>query len=82
MTKRSRTKGQTTTYKPPHGKLKNEQHNPTKTRGELRCSGMVSSFCSTSDTRRVTLVTNPMVNHELRQEWEVLTISGSYPGHL
>jgi hypothetical protein len=30
-----------------------------KTGGELRCSGRVSSSCSTSDTRHVNLVTNP-----------------------
>ena len=33
---------------------------PLNTGGELRCSGMVSSFCSTSGIRRVTLVTNPV----------------------
>jgi hypothetical protein len=32
---------------------------PLKTGGELRCTGRVSSSCSTSDTRRVNLVTNP-----------------------
>jgi hypothetical protein len=37
---------------------------PLKTGGELRCSGRVSSSCSTSGTRRVNLVTNPVVNHE------------------
>ena len=31
---------------------------PLKTGDELRCSGMVGSSCSTSGTRRVTLVTN------------------------
>ena len=30
---------------------------PLKTRDELRCSERVSSSCSTSDTRRVNLVT-------------------------
>ena len=30
-----------------------------KTGGELRCSGRVSSSCSTSGPRRVNLVTNP-----------------------
>ena len=35
--------------------------NPTKNRGgELRCSGRVSSSCSTSSICRVTLVTNPV----------------------
>jgi hypothetical protein len=37
---------------------------PLKTGGELRCSGRVSSFCSTSDTRRINLVTNPVISHE------------------
>ena len=32
--------------------------------GVLRCSGRVSSSLSTSGTRRVTLVTNPMISHE------------------
>jgi hypothetical protein len=32
---------------------------PLKTGDELRCSGRVSSSCSTSGTRRVNLVTNP-----------------------
>jgi hypothetical protein len=37
---------------------------PLKTGGELRCSGRVSSACSTSGTRRVNLVTNPVVRRE------------------
>jgi hypothetical protein len=37
---------------------------PLKTGGELRCSGRVSSYCSTSDTRPVKLVANPMIRHE------------------
>jgi len=37
---------------------------PLKTGVELRCSGRVSSFCSTSVTRRVNLVTNPVIRHE------------------
>ena len=35
-----------------------------KTGGERRCSGRVSSSCSTSGTRRVNLVTNPLISHE------------------
>jgi len=31
------------------------------TGGELRCSGRVGSACSTSDTCRVNLVTNPVI---------------------
>jgi hypothetical protein len=37
---------------------------PLKTNGELGCSGRVSSSYSTSDTRRLTLITNPVINHE------------------
>ena len=36
---------------------------PLKTGGEHRCSGRVSSFCSTSGTRRDNLVINP-ISHE------------------
>jgi len=35
---------------------------PRITRGKLMYSGRVNS--DTSDTRRVTLITNPMINHE------------------
>ena len=38
---------------------------PLKSRDELGCSGNVSSFCSTSGTRRVNLITNPMISHML-----------------
>jgi hypothetical protein len=37
--------------------------NPLKTGGELRCSGRVSISCSTSGTRCVNLITNPVINH-------------------
>ena len=37
---------------------------PLKPGGELRCSGRVSSSCSTSGTRRVNLVTNPVISRE------------------
>ena len=35
-----------------------------KTGGERRCSGRVSSSCSTSGPRRVNLVTYPLISHE------------------
>ena len=38
---------------------------PLKTGGELRCSGSVSSSCSTSGTRRVNLVTNPVIRQHM-----------------
>jgi len=37
---------------------------PLKTGGELRCSGRVNSSFSTSGTRRVNLVTNPVIGRE------------------
>ena len=37
---------------------------PLKSGGELRCSERVNSSCSPSGTRRVILVTNPMISHE------------------
>jgi hypothetical protein len=36
---------------------------PLKSGGELRCSGRVNSSCSNSDTRRVNIVTNPVIRH-------------------
>ena len=52
---------------------------PLKTGGELRCSGRVSSSCSTSGTRFVNLVTNPVISREGGKDQEVLTTSGTYP---
>ena len=37
---------------------------PLKTGGVLRCSERVSISCFTSGTRRVNLVTNPVISHE------------------
>jgi len=52
---------------------------PLETGGELRCSGRVSSSCSTSDTRRINLVTNPMTSHEWGKDRDVFTTSVTYP---
>ena len=53
---------------------------PLKTRGELGCSERVSSFCSTSGTRRVNLVTNmwQVMNEERTGKclWQVEHICG------
>ena len=43
------------------------------------CSGRVGSSFSISGTRRVNLVTDPMISHELGNDREVLTTSGTYP---
>ena len=46
-------------------KTKNQvTRTPLKIVGELTLSGRVSSSCSTSDTRRVNIVTNPVISHE------------------
>jgi hypothetical protein len=55
---------------------------PVKTGGELRCSGRESSSCSTSGTRRVNLVINPVISHEWGKDREVFTTSGTYPWSL
>ena len=46
---------------------------PLKTWSELRCFVRVSSSCSTSGTRRVNLVTNPVISHEWGKDREVFT---------
>ena len=50
-----------------------------KTGGELRCFGRVSSSCSISGTRRVNLVTNPVISREWGKDREVFTTIGTYP---
>ena len=50
--------------------------------GELRCSGMVSSSCSTSGTRRVNLVTCPVISHEWGKNREGLRQVEHIRGHL
>ena len=43
------------------------------------CSGRVSSSYSTIDTRRVNLVTNPVISREWGKDREVFITSGTYP---
>jgi hypothetical protein len=49
-----------------------------KTGSELGCSGRVGSSCSISGTRRITLATNTVINHEWGTDKEVLTTNGTY----
>jgi hypothetical protein len=80
MAKRKSTKGQTTIYTNHTHKTKDRvTRTPLKTGGELRCSGRISSSCSTRGTRRVNLITNPVISHECGKNREVLTTSGTYP---
>ena len=44
--------------------------NPLQTGDKLRCSGRVGSSCSTSDTRCVMLIKNPMISHEWGKDKE------------
>jgi hypothetical protein len=52
---------------------------PLKTGGALVCSGRIGSSWSTSGTRLVNLVTNPVISHEWGKDREVFTTSGTYP---
>jgi hypothetical protein len=48
------------------------QREPHKNSGELMCTGRVNNFCSsTSGTRHVTSVTNPVVNSCVPEGWIV-----------
>jgi hypothetical protein len=73
MSKKDRQhNGQKKRDKSTHNDLQNNTHKtkdrvtrtPLSTEGELRRSGRVGSSCSTSDTHRVTLVTNPVMSYE------------------
>ena len=60
MAKRKRTEGQTKHYT----KIKDRAtRTPVKIGDELTCSGGVSSSSSTSGTRRVVPVANPVISH-------------------
>ena len=79
MAKRKSTKDKQRSTKHAHATKDRETRTPLKTGGELRCSGRVSNSCSTSDTRRVNLVINPVISHEQGKNREVFTTSGTYP---
>ena len=53
--------------------------NPTENGGQLRCSGRISSSCSTSGISRVSLVTNPVISLKRGKDRGVFTTSGTYP---
>jgi hypothetical protein len=64
MAKIKNTNGQTMINKYTYKSKDRVTRTPLKTGVELRCSGRVSSACSTSGTRRVNLVTNSVVSRE------------------
>ena len=76
MAKRKSIEGKTFIHKILHRKLKDRATRTTINTGVN--SGMIRSSCSTSGTRRVTLVTNLAIN-ERRKYGKVLTTSGPYP---
>jgi hypothetical protein len=47
---------------------------------ECKCAGRISSFCSTSGTRRVTNVKIPVISHEPQKKEGILnTTNGTHP---
>jgi hypothetical protein len=78
MDKRKRRKNKQRSTKHTHKTKARVRRTPLKTRVELRCSGRISSSCSTSGTRWVNLVTNPVISREWRKNREVFTTSGTY----
>jgi hypothetical protein len=79
MAKRKRTKGQKTIYKHTYKTNDRVTRTPLKTGGEIRCSGRVSSSCSTSGTCPVNLATNSVISRGRGTNREVFTTSGAYP---
>jgi hypothetical protein len=61
MAKRKSTKGKTTIYETYIYSQRSSNTSATKDRSELGCSRRVRRSCSTSDTRRVNLVTNQII---------------------
>ena len=51
---------------------------PLKQRGDLRCSGRINSSCSTSCTRHVALVINPVISYKWGKIREMLTTNGTF----
>ena len=81
ISERGNHKGQRTKDKKKKNKRSTKHSHKTKDRvtrtplkpgGELRCSGRVSSSCSTSGTCWITLVTTLMVSHKGGKDREVL----------
>jgi hypothetical protein len=77
MAKRKKDKQQSTKHT--HKTKDRLTRTQLKTGGELGCPGRVGISCSTSGTRRVNLVTNPVIDHEWGKDREVFMTSGTYP---
>jgi hypothetical protein len=79
MAKRKRTKDKQRSTKHTHKTKGRVTRILLKTGVNSGVPGRVVSSCSTCDTRRVNLVTNPVISHEWGKGWEVFTTSGAYP---
>ena len=67
MVKRKSTNNDQQNITQSHKTKDRETRTPLKKGDELKCLGSVDGSRSTSDTRRVTLVTNPVITHEVRR---------------
>ena len=65
-----------------HGKQKIEQHKPTKNQVWTQVLRKGGIFLSNICTRRITLITNPMINREWGKDLKVFATSGTYPWSL
>jgi hypothetical protein len=79
MVKRKSTKDKQRSTKHTHKTKDRVTQTSLKIGGELRCTGNVGIFCSTRDTRRVNLITNPVISHQWGKDWELFTTNGIYP---
>jgi hypothetical protein len=70
MAKKKVQKDKQRSTKHTHKTKNQETRTSLKTGGDLRCSGRVSSSCSTSGTRRVYLVTNLVISQERGKDLE------------
>jgi hypothetical protein len=77
MAKQKRQNDKQWTYKTLHRKDR-ATRKPVETGVELMNPGKVSSSCSTYGTRRITLVTNPIIRHEGRKNRIMSTTNGTY----
>jgi hypothetical protein len=72
------TKGKTTIDKTYIWSKSSSNSNPIKDLGEFRCSRKACRSSSTSGTRRVNLVANPIISREYGNDQEVLPTNGTY----
>jgi len=73
-----RTKSETTFYKTLHRKLKIKQHEPHLKPGLNSCVPECRSSCFKCGIRRVNIVTNPVISHELGKHLIVITTNRTY----